>query len=93
VGWTEDGVWKPWRHPDYRDAESDLQGWWRHQGTGDVIAVLEETTSTTGKPMVQAAKYNFNEDTRGNGLRLLTATLQRHYVRESDDLDPPDLTA
>jgi hypothetical protein len=65
VGWTEDGVWKPWRHPDYRDAESDLQGWSRHQGTGDVIAVLEETTSTTGKAMVQAAKYNFNEDTRG----------------------------
>jgi hypothetical protein len=42
--------------------------------------------------MVQAAKYNFNEDTRGNGVRLLAATLQRDYVREPDDLDPPDLT-
>jgi hypothetical protein len=57
-----------------------------------VIAVLGETTSPAGKPMVQAAKYNFNEDTRGNGVRLLAATLQRDYVREPDDLDPPDLT-
>ena len=62
-------------------------GWWRHQATGNVIAVLDESSSRSGEPMVIAAKYNFNVDTRGNGIQLLTRNLLGDYVQEPDDLD------
>lgn len=88
MAWLEQGVWKPWRHPDFRDPASELQGWWRKTGTDEVIAVLAEGESPAGKRLVQAAKYNFNEGTRGSGIRLLRSTLERDYVRERDDLDP-----
>jgi hypothetical protein len=86
----EDGVWKPWRHPDYAKPTNKRghQGWWRHQGTGNVIAVLGDTTSRSGKPIVIAAKYNFNSSARGNGFQLLKRNLLRDYVQESDTLDP-----
>jgi hypothetical protein len=85
----EDGVWKPWRHRDYAKPKNKRghQGWWRHQGTGEVIAVLDDTTSASGKPMLIAAHYNF-ANRRGNGFRLLEENLLRDYVQESDYLNP-----
>jgi hypothetical protein len=88
MAWIENGVWKPWRHPDYRVVASELQGWWRNPHTGDVLAVLAEAESPSGKAAVRAARYNFNIGSRGTGLLMLRTTLERNYVREPDDLDP-----
>jgi hypothetical protein len=84
MGYMENGKWRPWCHPDYRHPESPYQGWWEKRGSGDVIAVLS-VTGPDDRPMAIAAKYNFNEGARGNGMRLLLETLEREYERVSED--------
>ena len=87
MAYEENGVWKPWRHPDYRYPESSLQGWWRNQ-LDEIIAVLSETSSTAGNPAVKAAKYDFNADSAGSGLQMLVSTLERQYEQLPADFDP-----
>jgi hypothetical protein len=89
----ENGVWKPWRHADYREPPTGLQGWWRHVQTGEVIAVLSLNESPeAGRIRVQAARYDGSQVRRGSGIQLLVETLKRDYVREPDNLDPRSTT-
>jgi hypothetical protein len=86
--WLEDGVWKPWRHPDYRSRAHDCQGWWR-KATGEVIAVLGAGDhSSAGNELVTCAKYDFNQGTRGTGFRMRRSALELRFERAPDDLDP-----
>ncbi len=58
-----------------------------HHGRGDPV-LTETEHPTSGKPLLQAAKYNFSEGARGTGIRLLVSTLERDYERLPDDFDP-----
>ena len=88
-GFLEDGVWRPWRHPDYRSSAHELQGWWRKSGTDEVIAVLGHAgTTKAGDDLFTCSKYDFNEGARGSSFRMGRARLERDYEREADDLDP-----
>jgi len=87
--WTEDGFWRPWRHPDYRSPAHDLQGWWQKRATDEVIAVLGPGgISRAGNELLTCAKYDFNQGTRGSGFRMGASRLKREYDREPDDRDP-----
>jgi hypothetical protein len=80
------GDWKPWLHPDFREPSSHLQGWWRRSDTGEVVAVL--SVESGERPLASVAKYNFEDDARGSGFRLLVSSLERDYERLPDDFDP-----
>ena len=86
---TENALWKPWRHPNFRSPGHELQGWWRKSATDEVIAVLGPAGLTkAGNELLACAKYDFNEGTRGSGFRMGRARLEREYEREPDELDP-----